>query len=82
MFILNSTPEAVDLLAELGYDPDMGARPMKRIIQQKVEDPLSDALLGGQFEDGDTLIIDTKDGDIVIKRAEKEAPPTEAVATA
>jgi ATP-dependent Clp protease ATP-binding subunit ClpC len=80
--ILNATPEAIDLLANLGYDPDMGARPLKRIIQQKVEDPLSDALLGGQFEDGDTLIVDIKDDDIYIHRAEKEAPPTEAVATA
>ena len=80
--ILNATPEAVDLLAELGYDPDMGARPLKRVIQQKVEDPLSDSLLGGQFDDGDTLIVDIKDGDIFIRRAEKEAPPTEAVATA
>jgi ATP-dependent Clp protease ATP-binding subunit ClpC len=81
--VLTSSPEAVEKLAELGYDPDMGARPLKRIIQQKVEDPLSDALLSGQFEDGDTILVDLQDDDIVLKRAESETTSnTEAVATA
>jgi ATP-dependent Clp protease ATP-binding subunit ClpC len=81
--VLNATPEAVDALSEQGYDPDMGARPLKRIIQQKVEDPLSDALLGGRFDDGDTIIVDVKDGEIIIRRAEEEAPPSaETIAAA
>ncbi|MFQ5616101.1 MAG: ATP-dependent Clp protease ATP-binding subunit, partial [Anaerolineales bacterium] len=55
---LDATPEAIDLLAELGYDPEFGARPLRRIIQQKVEDTLSDGLLSGEFEDGVTVTID------------------------
>jgi len=80
---LSATPEAVDLLAEMGYDPDMGARPLKRVIQQKVEDILSDALLSGQFEDHDTVIVDARDGDIYLRRAEEgeqSSHPTEVVA--
>ena len=40
----------------MGYDPEMGARPLKRVIQQKIEDSLSDAMLAGEFEDGDTAM--------------------------
>ncbi len=73
---LQPTDAAVELLAELGYDREYGARPLKRIIQQKVEDALSDALLGGEIEDGDLVILDTEMGedapDIIIKRAESE----------
>jgi ATP-dependent Clp protease ATP-binding subunit ClpC len=81
--VLTSSTEAVDLLADLGYDADMGARPLKRVIQQKVEDPLSDALLSGQFEDGDTILVDVQEGEIILRRAES-APSsnTEAVAAA
>lgn len=76
---LDASPAALDLLAELGYDPDMGARPLRRVIQQKVEDPLSDTMLMGGFNDGDTIRIDVKDGDITLERAEKEAAPPEAI---
>ena len=82
---LSATPEAVDLLAVMGYDPDMGARPLKRVIQQKVEDIFSDALLSGQFEDHDTVIVDARDGDIYLRRAEEgeqSSHPTEVVAAA
>lgn len=82
---LRATPEAVDLLAVMGYDPDMGARPLKRAIQQKVEDILSDALLSGQFEDHDTVVVDARDGDIYLKRVEEgeqSSHPTEVVAAA
>jgi ATP-dependent Clp protease ATP-binding subunit ClpC len=77
--VLTTSPEAVGLLAELGYDPDMGARPLKRVIQQKVEDPLSDALLSGQFDDGDTILVDVVDGEIALKRTEPEASSTEVI---
>jgi ATP-dependent Clp protease ATP-binding subunit ClpC len=70
--VLTSTPETVELIAELGFDVDMGARPLKRVIQQKVEDPLSDALLSGQFDDGDTVLIDVVEGEITLRRAEGE----------
>ena len=81
--VLNATPAAVDLLSDLGYDPEMGARPLKRIIQQKVEDALSDALLSGEFEDGDTVIVDAVDGEIKLHRVqENPTAPPEALATA
>jgi ATP-dependent Clp protease ATP-binding subunit ClpA len=82
--VLTTTPASVDLLAELGYDPDMGARPLKRVIQQKVEDPLSDALLSGRFDDGDTVVVDVEEGEIILRRGETEteAPPSEPVTSA
>jgi ATP-dependent Clp protease ATP-binding subunit ClpC len=57
---LTATTEALDLLADMGYDPEMGARPLRRVIQQKVEDRLSDAVLSGQFKNGDTVVIDVE----------------------
>jgi len=52
------TAEAKDHLIKLGYDMDYGARPLRRVIQNMVEDPLAEALLLGRFEAGQTLIID------------------------
>jgi ATP-dependent Clp protease ATP-binding subunit ClpC len=66
--MLTATPAALCLLADLGYDPDMGARPLKRIIQQKVEDVLSDALLSGQFVDGEAIVVDVSDDEVVLRR--------------
>jgi ATP-dependent Clp protease ATP-binding subunit ClpC len=68
---LSATPEALAILADLGYDPDMGARPLRRIIQQKVEDPLSDALLSGDFANGDSILVAVEDGEIVLRRNEE-----------
>ncbi|MBE0410431.1 MAG: ATP-dependent Clp protease ATP-binding subunit [Anaerolineales bacterium] len=79
--VLTATPEAVDLLADLGFDPDMGARPLKRVIQQKVEDALSDALLSGKFEDGDTVVVDVADGEIALRHSETQPANPEPVAT-
>jgi ATP-dependent Clp protease ATP-binding subunit ClpC len=70
--VISPTPEALDLLAELGFDAEMGARPLKRIIQQKVEDILSDALLSGEFEDGDTIIVDVAEEDIKLLRSKEK----------
>jgi ATP-dependent Clp protease ATP-binding subunit ClpC len=81
---LNATPAALELLAEQGFDPEMGARPLRRVIQQKVEDPLSDALLSGDFKDGDMVTVHVTEGEIKLERKDKkeEAPPEEAVAAA
>jgi ATP-dependent Clp protease ATP-binding subunit ClpB len=49
---------AMKLLAEEGYDPAFGARPLKRVIQQRIENPLASKILGGEFNDGDTISID------------------------
>ncbi len=73
--VLRATPAALSLLADQGYDADFGARPLRRIIQQKVEDPLSDRLLLGEFTDGDTIEVDvTPDEDIQLKRATEPQP--------
>ncbi len=70
---LRASDEALDQFAAEGYDPDMGARPLRRVIQHKVEDSLSDALLGKEFEDGDTILIDLDDDhQIVLKKDLKE----------
>jgi len=60
---LQPTDKALDLLSELGYDREYGARPLKRVIQNKIEDPLSDALLNSTFADGDTVVIDVEVGE-------------------
>lgn len=83
--LLKATPAAIDKLAEEGYDPDMGARPLRRVIQQRVEDPLSDALLGGDFGNGDVVVVDLNaDGDVILRREgkgseEPETPVEESV---
>ena len=59
---LEMTSDAMDLLAEKGYDPDYGARPLRRAIQDLVEDPLAEKLLTGEFSAGDRIIIE-RDGD-------------------
>jgi ATP-dependent Clp protease ATP-binding subunit ClpC len=66
---LKATPAALDKLAEAGFDPEMGARPLRRVIQQKVEDPLSDALLSGDFHEGDDILVEVADDEVVLKRA-------------
>ncbi|CAI8018208.1 Chaperone protein ClpB [Geodia barretti] len=67
-----------EYLGENGFDPVLGARPLRRLIQNEVEDRLSDELLGGKFEPGDTAIVDMdEDGKVCIKvrKAETAALP-------
>jgi len=61
------TPEAEKALAQKGYDPSFGARPLRRVIQRQVEDPLALALLDGRFHEGDTVTVDAE-GDSIILR--------------
>jgi ATP-dependent Clp protease ATP-binding subunit ClpB len=53
-------------LANRGYDPAYGARPLKRVIQRSVQDPLAEQILAGRVKDGDTVKIGVRDGNIVI----------------
>jgi len=73
---LAPTEEALERLAELGYEKEYGARPLKRVIQQQIEDALSDSLLSEEFNEGDTIIIDTEMGEdepeIVLHRGEPQ----------
>ena len=60
--------EAVrDFLAEKGYDPIFGARPLRRLIQNEIEDRLSEEVLAGNLNAGDTAFIDVEDGEVVIR---------------
>ena len=77
---LNASPEALDELAKLGYDPEMGARPLRRALQKFVESPLSVKLLGGEFVPGDTIRVevDTEEDTLVCEKT--EAIPAEELA--
>ena len=63
---LEVTKSAEHLLADLGFDPDFGARPLRRVIQRQVEDPLALRLLESAYLEGDTVTIDAVDGEIVL----------------
>ena len=75
---LMATEEAIERLAALGYDPEMGARPLRRVIQQKVEDPIADAIIGGNFSEGDTIVIDVGEGEdeITLRRESQAEEPS------
>lgn len=71
---LDLTREASDYLAKEGYDPAMGARPLSRVIQEKIKRPLAEELLFGDLEGGGLVHIDYKDGEIVFS-IEKDPTP-------
>ncbi|MER7930910.1 MULTISPECIES: ATP-dependent Clp protease ATP-binding subunit [unclassified Streptomyces] len=64
---LDVTDEAAGLLANLGHEPDFGARPLRRTIQREVDDRLADLLLSGQLTAGDRAVVDAADGEIVVR---------------
>jgi ATP-dependent Clp protease ATP-binding subunit ClpC len=75
---LRASDAALQQLAEEGYDPDMGARPLRRVIQLKIEDHLSDAILAGQFVDGDTVVVDVnEDHEITLRKEQGRSEPEE-----
>jgi len=69
------TDAVKDLLGEKGYDEVFGARPLRRVIRDMVEDKLSEALLSGKFQPGDTVAVDLADGEIVVHPAAVGALP-------
>jgi ATP-dependent Clp protease ATP-binding subunit ClpC len=89
---LEVTTEAKDYLAKEGYDKLYGARPLRRVIQRLIEDPLSETLLSTKFSAGDSILVELVDGQIKLtpiqkqreSKAEKpekpEKPPKEPVA--
>lgn len=80
---LRYTTEAVDVLGKLGFDPNFGARPVKRVIQQKVENEISMGILRGDFNEDDTIIVDisssVKDG-VHIRKLESQSGMEDLVA--
>ncbi len=66
---LELTGAAKDALAQAGWDPTYGARPLKRAIQRQIENPLALRLLEAEFGEGDTIRVDARDGELVFERA-------------
>jgi ATP-dependent Clp protease ATP-binding subunit ClpC len=73
---IEMTQAAVEYLAEEGFDPEYGARPLRRVIQNQIEDALSDNILMGRFETGTTILVDYVDDELVFneKTEEMELP--------
>jgi ATP-dependent Clp protease ATP-binding subunit ClpB len=68
-FGLRVSESVLDRLGEAGFDPVYGARPLKRAIQQKLENPLALDILAGKFENGDTVSVDTRGSELVFEKA-------------
>jgi ATP-dependent Clp protease ATP-binding subunit ClpC len=76
------TPAAKSLLADKGYDPTLGARPLRRAIQQLVEDPLSERILWKEFTVGETIVVDAEGEEILFRSIQGiEPPPVEMAGT-
>ncbi len=79
---LELTPEAKLVLAEKGYDPSLGARPLRRAIQRMIEDPMSERILFKEFTAGETIIVDAEGDEIVFRTVEGFEPPPVELAEA
>ncbi len=74
--LVELTDNARSWLAEEGYDPMFGARPLRRALQKHIESPLSIKLLRGEFAEGDTVVVDLDEveGEVIFRRPDKSAP--------
>jgi ATP-dependent Clp protease ATP-binding subunit ClpC len=72
---LELSNDAKLLLAKKGYDPTLGARPLRRAIQRMVEDPLSERILWKEFHAGETIMVDALEDEIVFRTIEAIEPP-------
>ncbi|HLF27602.1 MAG TPA: ATP-dependent Clp protease ATP-binding subunit [Anaerolineae bacterium] len=72
---IEATEPAKAFLAEKGYDQDYGARPLRRVIQNEVEDKLSDGFLSGKFKEGDTVVIDLLEGNLDFRAVRQPETP-------
>ncbi|MDR0733648.1 MAG: hypothetical protein LBF08_06285, partial [Dysgonamonadaceae bacterium] len=66
---LQFTEAAINLIAEEGFDPQYGARPVKRVIQRQVLNPLSKDILAGKIDTGKAVVVDGADGRIMMRPA-------------
>lgn len=80
---LQLTDAALDYLADVGFDPVYGARPLKRVIQKEVESQVARSILDGTFTEGDAIVVDAQDGKIVVSRSVNaaSAPMLNAIET-
>ncbi len=67
------TDDARTLIGNLGYDPTYGARPLKRVIQKRLVDPLAIGILDGRFGEGDRIVVEAQDGELALTVAERQA---------
>jgi ATP-dependent Clp protease ATP-binding subunit ClpB len=74
------TDDAKDLLANEGFDPVYGARPLKRVIQRRLLDPLALEIIGGSIHDGETVTVDAEGGKITFRVPERTQIPAEGAA--
>jgi ATP-dependent Clp protease ATP-binding subunit ClpB len=77
---LEVTDEAKDLLANVGFDPQFGARPLKRAIQRHLEDPLAQRVLSGAFMPGETVRVSARNGELELSAVAGAEPASEASA--
>ncbi|HEC93100.1 MAG TPA: ATP-dependent Clp protease ATP-binding subunit, partial [Candidatus Atribacteria bacterium] len=63
--------KAREILAKEGYDPNFGARPLRRTIEKLIENPISEKILAGEFKEGDCIIINAKDNKIIFSKKRK-----------
>ncbi|MFY9370503.1 MAG: ATP-dependent Clp protease ATP-binding subunit ClpC, partial [bacterium] len=73
---LEVSGEAKKLLTREGYDPTLGARPLRRAIQRLVENPLAEELLAGRIKAGDVVQVDVKEGNLTFTPRERVAQET------
>ena len=73
-FEIEFTEAAKELITKEGFEPDYGARPLRRAIQRLVENPLSDEMLRGAFHEGDVIVVDAVDGSMRFRKKEVAAP--------
>jgi ATP-dependent Clp protease ATP-binding subunit ClpC len=64
--VIELSDSVKNMLVEQGYDPNLGARPLRRAVQRFIEDPLSEEMLLGRFQSGDRILADTEDGKLVV----------------
>jgi ATP-dependent Clp protease ATP-binding subunit ClpB len=69
------TPDARAWLAERGFDPLFGARPLRRLMQREIDDQLATALLGGEIRDGDTVLVKLRGDGLAVVKADETVPP-------
>jgi ATP-dependent Clp protease ATP-binding subunit ClpB len=77
---LELTPAAQEILIQHGYDPAFGARPLKRVIQREILDPLALGLLRGDYRDGDSVVVDAHRGELLFRRVEERTEAAAATA--
>ena len=76
---LKITPSAIDVIGKAGFDPEYGARPIRRALQREIEDKLSEALISGQVQLGDAVTIGASKGNITLTVKDSKTQPLELV---